>query len=103
MSNCFPHFYCDSCSNVIHRQSDQKLVWDAKSEEILRKISESLPDCSCGGHFAPGCGPKCLHCHSQIPIVKDAVEYLHHPNMIVLDGSVVFSDINEPYMVKIVE
>ena len=31
MSQCFPHFYCDTCSNVIHRASDQRLVWSDKS------------------------------------------------------------------------
>ena len=103
MSNRFTHFYCDTCSNVIHRESDQSLVWHEKSQEILDQIAETLPACICGGQFARNCGPNCVHCGSQIPIVADAVEYLHNPNMIVVDGACVFSDGREPYQVKIVD
>jgi hypothetical protein len=101
MSNCFPHFFCDNCSNVIHRISDQKLVWNDKSEELLDQIAKTLPKCACGGQFGPNCGPNCKHCDSQIPIVKDAVEYLHNPNMIIVDGACSFSDTRDPYQVKI--
>lgn len=101
MSNCFPHFFCDSCSNVIHRQSDQDLVWHDKSQELLDKIAETLPSCDCGGRFAPNGGPKCSHCKAEIPIVADPIAYLHNPNMIVVDGACVFSDVNEPYRVRI--
>ncbi len=103
MSQCFPHFYCDTCSNVIHRVSDQRLVWSDKSQAILEQITNTLPKCSCGGQFAPNCGPNCKHCHAEIPIVRDAVEYLHNPNMIVVDGACTYSDEREPYMVRIVE
>ncbi|PKF76455.1 hypothetical protein CW749_26945 [Vibrio sp. vnigr-6D03] len=103
MSQCFPHFYCDTCSNVIHRVSDQRLVWSDKSQAILEQITNTLPKCSCGGQFAPNRGPNCKHCHAEIPIVRDAVEYLHNPNMIVVDGACTYSDEREPYMVGIVE
>jgi hypothetical protein len=101
MSECFPHFFCNRCSNVIHRESDQTLVWNEKSQEILDKIAETLPICSCGGRFAPNCGPKCLHCKKEIPIVADPIAYLHNPNMIVVDGACVHSDKREPYQVRI--
>ena len=103
MSECFPHFFCDTCSNVIHRESDKELVWNKKSEELLEQITTTLPKCSCGGQFAPNCGPKCKNCKSQIPVVKDAVDYLHNPNMIVIDGASAFSDKRKPYRVRIIE
>lgn len=102
MSNCFPHFFCDTCSNVIHRESDQLLVWNNKSQELLDQIAKTLPSCTCGGRFAPKCGPKCRYCKSEIHIVRDAIDYLHNPNMIVVDGACVFSDKREPYQVRIV-
>lgn len=101
MSNCFPHFFCTDCSNVIHRDADQSLVWEHKSQELLDQIAATLPDCPCGGRFAPGHGPKCAHCKAEIPIVRDPVDYLHNPNMIVVDGACVFSDVREPYQVRI--
>jgi hypothetical protein len=81
----------------------QKIVWSDKSQEALDNIAKTLPKCICGGQFAPNCGPKCKHCNTQIPIVKDAVEYLHNPNMIVVDGACIFNDVREAYMVRIVE
>ena len=102
MSECFPHFFCDTCSNVIHRESDKRLVWSEKSQEILDAISKTLPTCSCGGQFSPNCGPKCKHCNTQIPVVRNAVEYLHNPNMIAADGACAFSDRLDPHMVRIV-
>lgn len=103
MSNCFPHFFCDTCSNVIHREADQAIVWDEKSKELLDQIAKSLPNCACGGQFAPSRGPKCRHCDSEIPIVADPIEYLHNANMIVVDGACAYSDKREPYQVRIVD
>lgn len=101
MSDCFPHFYCDRCSNVIHRASDQDLVWGEKSQELLDQIAASLPDCPCGGRFAPDNNPKCVHCGSQLKHQKDAVTRLHDPHMIVVDGACVFGG-KEPYTIRIV-
>lgn len=103
MSECFPHFFCDTCSNVIHREEDKHLVWYEKSQKLLDQIAKTLPDCSCGGRFSPGCGPKCKHCGEEIPVVSDPVAYLHNPNMIITDGACAFSDKRDPYMVKIIE
>ena len=101
MSLCFPHFYCERCSNVIHRLSDQHLVWKQTSEELLCQIRESLPLCPCGGAFQPGANPKCSHCGYDIPHQDDPLTRLNDPHMIVVDGAIVFSDQREPYKVRI--
>jgi hypothetical protein len=102
MSMCFPHFYCDRCSNVIQRKKDQALVWDAGSQELLDQIVADLPHCPCGGRFTPGANPKCLHCGVELPHQSDPVTRLHDPHMIAMDGSCVFTDDGEPYRVEIV-
>lgn len=103
MSQCFPHFYCDRCSNVIHRKADQELVWETATKELVDQIAATLPECPCGGRFRPGANPKCRHCGSEIPNSGDVVQRLGDPNMIVIDGACVFSDGKEPYRVRIVE
>jgi len=103
MSECFPHFFCSNCSNVIHREADKKLVYEAATPELLAQIAATLPECPCGGRFTPGAGPKCGHCRHEIPLVANAVAYLHNPNMVLLDGAVRFSDHLPPYQVRIVD
>ena len=102
MSQCFPHFYCDTCSNVIRRLEDQKLVWNGKSRELLEEIVASLPRCSCGGVFVAGAAPKCRHCGAEYSDSRDPVDRLHDPHMIVMDGATVFKDNGPEYIVKIV-
>lgn len=101
MSDCFPHFYCDRCSNVIHRTCDQDLVWESKTPELLDRIAATLPNCPCGGRFGPDNNPKCAHCNAQFKHKKDAVTRLHDRHMIAVDGACVFTH-NEPYRVRIV-
>ena len=103
MSQCFPHFYCNRCSNVIHRFCDQIIVWEESSQELLDQIAATLPDCPCGGRFTPGANPKCSHCGEEVPHQSDPVTRLDDPHMIVIDGARVFSDRQEPYRVKIVD
>ena len=103
MSECFPHFFCTDCSNVILRGVDKELVWEAATPALLAQIAATLPACACGGHFAPGAGPKCAHCHYEIPVVADPVKYLHSPNMIVVDGAVVYHEDGPAHQVRIVE
>ena len=103
MSQTFPHFYCDRCSNAIHRGADQQLVWDTANQELLDRIAATLPACPCGGRFQPGANPKCRHCGAEIPHGADPVHRLHDPHLIVVDGACVFSDRHEPYRVRIVE
>ena len=103
MSECFPHFFCTNCSNVIWRPADKDLVWHEATPALLDQIAATLPACDCGGHFAPGAGPKCCHCHAQIPVVADPVQYLHNPNMIVADGAVKYNENGPDYQVRIVD
>lgn len=103
MSQCFPHFFCNKCSNVIHRMEDQALLWEDKSQALLDQIAATLPDCPCGGHFTPGANPKCVHCGADFPHQDDPVKRLHDGRMIAVDGACVFSGKDEPYRVKILE
>lgn len=103
MSECFPHFFCTDCSNVIHRQADKQVVWEDATAKLLAQLAATLPACPCGGRFTPGGGPKCSHCRQTIPLVADPVAYLHNPNMVVADGAACFSDVRPPYRVRIVD
>jgi len=103
MSNCFPHFYCDRCSNVIHRSSDQQLVWNSATKELLEQITSGLPACPCGGQFAADTNPKCGHCNAPIPHQGNAITRLHDPQMIVAHGACVFGVQAEPYKVEILD
>ena len=102
MSQCFPHFFCNKCSNVIHRTQDQRLVWEGKSQALLDQIAATLPDCPCGGRFTPGANPKCVHCGADFEHQNDPVERLHDERMIVVDGACVFDGEGDAYRVKIV-
>lgn len=66
MSDCFPHFYCNQCSNLVWRQKDQAIMWGSITDEeidyALRIIRETLPPCSCGGEFTLETGAKCPKC-----------------------------------------
>lgn len=46
MSMCFPHFYCNKCSNVIFRVKDQELVMNNVIQEKLEIIQDDLPKIS---------------------------------------------------------
>lgn len=43
---CFPHFYCNKCSNVIFRVKDQELVMNNVIQEKLEIIQDDLPKIS---------------------------------------------------------
>ena len=102
MSDCAPHFYCDRCSNVIHRFSDQVLTYNIPGNmEIVEYIAASLPVCPCGGRFTPGANPKCPACGTPFNHQADVVKRLTDPHMIALDGACVFGDQRAPYQVKI--
>ncbi|TLM95439.1 hypothetical protein [Hymenobacter jeollabukensis] len=104
MSDCFPHFFCSRCSNVIHREADKAPIYAAGKvdADVLAQIAATLPYCPCGGRFTPGVGPTCGHCQQKIDLIKDPVQYLQNPNMVVMDGACAFSDERPPYQVRIV-
>lgn len=92
MSQSFPHFYCNKCSNVIRRQSDfDKVMRNGESEKLLLEITTSLPDCSCGGHFSSGTHFKCPHCHKEIPNQYSAVARLTDPFMVLVEGAKLYT------------
>lgn len=93
MSESFPHFYCDKCSNVIHREQDKELVYPVEpTQELLDKIAATLPDCPCGGHFRPGANPKCPNCNVEYAHQWNPVQRLTVPFLILLDGSCLIRD-----------
>jgi hypothetical protein len=100
MSDCAPHFYCNRCSNVIHRKADKMASWERQDEEVLNHIAATLPECPCGGRFEPGADPKCPHCGTEFKNPTSAVERLKDLFMIVLHGACCFGD-RGPYKVEI--
>jgi hypothetical protein len=102
MSESFPHFYCSSCSNVIHREQDKELVYPVEpTQELLEKISATLSQCPCGGQFKPGANPKCPHCNSDFAHHWDLVQRLTVPHLILLDGSCLIRDRLYSYQISI--
>ena len=101
MSECWPHFYCDRCSNAIHRKADQRTAWKEQSAPIVEQIAATLPGCPCGGRFAPGANPKCPSCGSDFAHQHDTVRRLTDPHVIVLNGACFFSDERAPYRIEI--
>jgi hypothetical protein len=101
MSDCWPHFYCDRCSNAIQRESDKSVALNEQSIEIVQRIADSLPACPCGGRFTPGADPKCPVCGTPFKHQDDIVKRLTDPHVIILDGACMFGDKRAPYQVKI--
>jgi transposase-like protein len=101
-SESFPHFYCDTCSNVIHREEDKALVYSAEpSQELLEFIAQSLPACPCGGQFKPNTDPKCVSCNSKFTHQNSAVQRLTLPNLILIDGACLIRDSLFSYQISI--
>ncbi len=102
MSESYPHFYCDTCSNVFHRESDRELVHAGHSTlATLTTIAKTLPRCPCGGHFRPGANPKCPSCGAEFVHSWDPAARLTLPEMLVLDGAVVVQEGDRSYQVCI--
>lgn len=92
MSQSFPHFYCNRCSNVIHRESDfDKVMRKGESEELLFQIARSLPNCPCGGYFSSGANFKCPHCKKEIPNLYSNVSRLTDPYIVLVEGAKIFN------------
>ena len=64
MSECYPHFYCNTCSNVLWREQDHDVIRPDQVDVIqaMPAIIASLPQCKCGGQFTLDAGPKCPAC-----------------------------------------
>lgn len=88
MGDCFPHFYCDTCSNVFHRPSDYDRVrLGGESEQLLHDLKRDLPGCPCGGQFRPGADPKCPHCGFEMRHQMSPVQRLSDSYAILVAGS----------------
>lgn len=93
MSECFPHFYCDTCSNAINREQDKALVYSTEpTQALLDEIAATLPDCPCGGHFKPGANPKCPHCNAEYTHQWNPVQRLTVPHLILIDDACLVRD-----------
>jgi len=101
MSESFPHFYCDKCSNVILRDSDKPKVRDEVSEKVLSEIESTLPSCECGGQFRAGANPKCPVCRFEFKHQNDSVKRLIDPHMIIFDNAVLCDEKGPKYRVII--
>lgn len=104
-----PFLYCDTCSNILRRESDTTAAHQALSvgtpepshEVIMRlyhSIESSRPLCPCGGRFRVWANPRCPSCYRQLPYnngVKNDEVRAHDTLMIVLDGATVIGDTRE--------
>ncbi len=89
MSDMAPHFYCDQCSNVLFRESDRRLLYecDKANQELLERISATLPKCPCGGRFRPGQNFMCPKCRKSFTNAEDPVNRLTDPKPVVISGA----------------
>lgn len=93
MSDSCPHFFCDTCSNVIHREQNHALLYEHEAnKELLDQIAATLPNCPYGGRFVPGANPKYPSCKTEYAHHWDAVTRLNAPFMAILDGSCLIRD-----------
>ncbi|QPH54333.1 hypothetical protein [Pontivivens ytuae] len=93
MSESYPHFFCDCCSNVIRRESDYHAMREGEDPAVLlARVREDLPACCCGGRFRPGEAPKCPNCRSVFKHEHDELRRLEDPVMILMDGAVFYDE-----------
>lgn len=101
MSEQWPHFYCSDCSNAIHRQADQLLIWEERNQKKLNMITSSLPDCACGGKFSSGANPKCPTCNHEFKHRATPLKRLIDPHIILINGAIKYGDKGPEYQVVI--
>jgi len=90
MSEMYPHFYCDACSNVYFSRAHHAALVEGRADAaMLQKIGSELPRCPCGGQFRPGANPKCPACRAELPHRLDAEARLLDPFAVLVDGAVV--------------
>jgi hypothetical protein len=102
-----PFFYCDRQSDILLRESDQKLVREAyktnrSSDPELKQLWDSLldraPTCLCGGRFAFWQAVICPTCGKEFPHPQgpeSASMRIHEPQIIILDDRHVIGDNSE--------
>ena len=68
MSECYPHFYCNTCSNILWRKRDYTILRDEKTDvrTAILQIVKTLPKCKCGGNFTLEAEPKCPFCGREL-------------------------------------
>jgi hypothetical protein len=96
MSECYPHFYCDTCSNVLWRKRDYEIIRpdDADVEQAMSRILASLPGCKCGGRFTLDAGPKCPACGYEFKQSVASVELrATEPHAILIQGAEMFIEL----------
>ncbi len=90
MSECYPHFYCNACSNVLWREQDHDILRNEQVdfEAAMPGIVASLPRCKCGGQFTLDAGPKCRRCGYEF---KQQIANLElratEPHAILIEGA----------------
>jgi hypothetical protein len=85
MGDLAPHFYCDSCSNILFREEDSKKLYNCElTEELFDEITKDLPACTCGGKFRAEANPKCPHCKQEIKHQDSPLNRLRDPYAIQL-------------------
>lgn len=94
MSMCFPHFYCDRCSNVLFREGDRDIVMPDNTDLAAAhaRIAPTLPTCPCGGRFTLEHGPKCPKCGYEFERYGDTHLRMVEPHILLFAGAVLISD-----------
>jgi hypothetical protein len=99
-----PFFYCDRQSDVLLRESDQKLVREAykanrRSDPELKQLWDSFldraSDCLCGGKFTFWQAVICPICGKEFPHPQGpefASKRIHEPQIVILNGRHVIGD-----------
>ena len=101
-----PFLYCNSCSNILDRESDRKKVQAALNrrgsrteDEVLHEhylqLESSAPPCPCGGRFELWANVKCPHCQVTVPYSSrdpDLHVRLNDETMVVLDQAMVLGN-----------
>jgi len=88
MGGLAPHFYCDTCSNILFREEDHHKIRDREiTMDLLDELSEDLPACPCGGQFRSEASPKCPHCKREIKHRDNPQRRLTDPYAIQIKGA----------------
>ena len=88
MGDLVPHFYCDTCSNILFREEDHHKIRNREiTVALFNELSEKLPACPCGGQFSPEASPKCPHCKRDIKHQETPLKRLTDPYAIQIKGA----------------